>query len=451
MLLSVLLYVGVQTLIGANTFGLRGYGRDWGLSFVAAVLDTTIAIWFVVVGASIGSFLNVVAYRLPLGRYIGGHSGCPYCKTPIDGLDNVPVLAWVKLRGRCRTCRLPISIQYPLVEFSVAVLFFIVYLTEFSTGAANLPGEAIGPRSSGFLRVNVTPVLMMRLISYLFALSGLVAAALIAVKRKPVPLSLFAWCLAPWLVCALLEPAVIITPWRAVPPAGDIEARLDSFTSILCGMVTGLALARLLAPVLYAGFDHRLLGSDHSSRGARQFMGAMFVAGGLVGWQSTVLLGWVTVLCGCLAAIVLRRFRKVAEFADLTVWVWLGLLVFRGNWAGWRNLASRAAEVGISGWQVSDVPAVLQQVAAALLLAPACVLFRQLASVPAKIDDDGPPGERFHKPMDDADLAEQHVQYISGNTAGAHSEQNSDAVIDHRDTAHSVGANDRDMPSEERD
>jgi leader peptidase (prepilin peptidase)/N-methyltransferase len=97
--LALLGYVSLQTILLASTYGRRAYGTDWGLSFVASLFDTTVAIFFFVVGACIGSFLNVVAYRLPLGRFIGGHSACPYCKTPIDGADNVPFLAWVKLRG----------------------------------------------------------------------------------------------------------------------------------------------------------------------------------------------------------------------------------------------------------------------------------------------------------------------------------------------------------------
>jgi leader peptidase (prepilin peptidase)/N-methyltransferase len=74
-------------------------------------------------GAIIGSFLNVVAYRLPRGESLAvPASHCPSCETPIRPYDNVPVLAWLWLRGRCRSCGEAISIRYPLVEAATAAL-----------------------------------------------------------------------------------------------------------------------------------------------------------------------------------------------------------------------------------------------------------------------------------------------------------------------------------------
>ena len=68
-------------------------------------------------GAIIGSFLNVVAYRLPRKEsLLHPPSACPECGTPIKPYDNVPVLGWLWLRGRCRACGAKISIRYPLVE-----------------------------------------------------------------------------------------------------------------------------------------------------------------------------------------------------------------------------------------------------------------------------------------------------------------------------------------------
>jgi leader peptidase (prepilin peptidase) / N-methyltransferase len=76
-----------------------------------------------VVGAIFGSFLNVVAYRLPRGESLSRpRSRCPQCQTPIRPYDNVPVLSWLALRGRCRSCRAPISARYPLVEAMTGLL-----------------------------------------------------------------------------------------------------------------------------------------------------------------------------------------------------------------------------------------------------------------------------------------------------------------------------------------
>jgi len=73
-------------------------------------------------GALIGSFLNVVVYRLPRNEsVVTPRSRCPQCGTMVVWYDNIPVVSWLVLRGRCRHCGNPISIQYPLVEAAVAL------------------------------------------------------------------------------------------------------------------------------------------------------------------------------------------------------------------------------------------------------------------------------------------------------------------------------------------
>ena len=75
-------------------------------------------------GLIIGSFLNVVSYRLPRGEsLVAPASHCPGCDTPIRPWDNVPLFSWIFLRGRCRSCSERISPRYPLVELTTAVLF----------------------------------------------------------------------------------------------------------------------------------------------------------------------------------------------------------------------------------------------------------------------------------------------------------------------------------------
>lgn len=75
-------------------------------------------------GLAVGSFLNVVIYRAPRGEsLVRPRSHCPRCGHEIENRDNVPVLSWVLLRGRCRNCGEPISVRYPLVELATALLF----------------------------------------------------------------------------------------------------------------------------------------------------------------------------------------------------------------------------------------------------------------------------------------------------------------------------------------
>lgn len=79
-------------------------------------------------GLLIGSFLNVVAWRLPRGESLvrpGSH--CPACHRPVRPRDNVPVVSWLLLHGRCRDCGAPISRRYPIVEAGTGLLFALVY------------------------------------------------------------------------------------------------------------------------------------------------------------------------------------------------------------------------------------------------------------------------------------------------------------------------------------
>jgi leader peptidase (prepilin peptidase)/N-methyltransferase len=78
-------------------------------------------------GATIGSFLNVVIYRLPRGESIvKPRSRCPECGHQLSALDNIPVLSWLILRGRCRSCGVRISPRYPLVELLTAVVWILI-------------------------------------------------------------------------------------------------------------------------------------------------------------------------------------------------------------------------------------------------------------------------------------------------------------------------------------
>lgn len=82
-----------------------------------------------IAGLIIGSFLNVVAHRLPRGEsLVAPGSRCPSCGHPVRPYDNVPVLSWLALRGRCRDCGAPIPVRYPLVEAATGALYAAVLL-----------------------------------------------------------------------------------------------------------------------------------------------------------------------------------------------------------------------------------------------------------------------------------------------------------------------------------
>ncbi|HEY3277727.1 MAG TPA: prepilin peptidase [Syntrophorhabdaceae bacterium] len=92
-------------------------------------MHVLIAIGFILLGAVIGSFLNVCIYRLPRERSIvSPPSACPECGKPIRFYDNIPVLSYLLLKGKCRDCGAPISARYPMVEAVTAAFFFLLYM-----------------------------------------------------------------------------------------------------------------------------------------------------------------------------------------------------------------------------------------------------------------------------------------------------------------------------------
>lgn len=108
-----------------------------------------------VLGAIVGSFLNVVAYRLPRHEsLISPASHCPRCETPVKPYDNIPVVSWLLLRGRCRACAAPISVRYPLVEAGTALL---------CVGAALTHDTAAGIALSAVLVLLLVPAALIDL------------------------------------------------------------------------------------------------------------------------------------------------------------------------------------------------------------------------------------------------------------------------------------------------
>jgi len=92
-------------------------------------MDTLFFIYSFVFGALVGSFLNVVIYRLPdeSQSVVFPASHCPKCNTKLRWFENIPILSWLVLRGKCRTCKAPISLQYPVVELCMALLSGALY------------------------------------------------------------------------------------------------------------------------------------------------------------------------------------------------------------------------------------------------------------------------------------------------------------------------------------
>jgi len=146
-------------------------------------------------GACVGSFLNVVVYRLPLGlSLVSPPSTCPKCNTRIAIYDNVPVFGWLWLRGRCRNCANPISPQYPILEGFCALMFGMLFLAYYHTGDR-----------SDFLRIHPSQTASV-FVLHLFLLGGLIGASKIDANLFIIPLQI------PWTVTVV---ALILVPASA--------------------------------------------------------------------------------------------------------------------------------------------------------------------------------------------------------------------------------------------
>jgi leader peptidase (prepilin peptidase) / N-methyltransferase len=134
-----------------------------------------------VLGAIFGSFLNVVAYRLPRREsLVTPSSHCPKCGTPVKPYDNIPILSWLLLRGHCRSCVAPISPRYPLVEVLTAAL---------CVGAVLADESAVGVAMSVVVILLVIPAALIdlehRIIPNRLTAFGAVLALLIGLVFDP--------------------------------------------------------------------------------------------------------------------------------------------------------------------------------------------------------------------------------------------------------------------------
>jgi len=157
--------------------------------------DWLMLAFFTLLGGCVGSFLNVVIFRLPEGRSIvSPPSACPRCGARLKWFDNIPVLSWLALGGKCRRCKAPISIQYPIIEAVTALLFGgFYYICYFTTMRGDFA-------AAGF--AETWPVFVV----YLALLAGLLACVIIDAKFYIIPLQVT------WLIAIV---AVVVLPMHA--------------------------------------------------------------------------------------------------------------------------------------------------------------------------------------------------------------------------------------------
>ncbi len=151
------------------------------------MLDIVFILFVFAFGACIGSFLNVVVWRMPRGESLSDPpSHCPKCNHKLAWYDNIPVFGWIKLAGRCRYCREPISIRYPIVEAVTGGLFVFYYVMFFftQTGPCVPRGAEGGQRMLSILQD--WPIYGL----YMVTIAALLAASLIDAELFIIPLEI---------------------------------------------------------------------------------------------------------------------------------------------------------------------------------------------------------------------------------------------------------------------
>lgn len=239
-------------------------------------------------GLAIGSFVNVVAYRLPAQISLLGPSQCPSCAAPVRAWQNIPVLSWLLLRGRCQACQSAIPAQYPLVETLTGAAFAV--LAWFVPQVLGLGGAAavlVWCAFSWFAAVSVTLILIDLAT---FTLPNRIVLPTYAVGL----VLLTAACLtgAPWpdLVRALVGAVVMFASYgliRLVRPdgmgGGDVKA------AGMAGLFLGwlgwgpLAVGWLAAFLLGSGWGLALIASGKATRSTAVPFGPWLLAGAWVG------------------------------------------------------------------------------------------------------------------------------------------------------------------------
>jgi Type II secretory pathway, prepilin signal peptidase PulO and related peptidases len=261
---------------------------------------TAAAIAAGVFGLLIGSFANVVVYRVPAGMsVVAPASACPRCGRSIRAWDNVPVVSWLLLRGRCRDCGEPIAARYPLVEAGMGAFFAVAaawwWLAQLDGGAAQLVGS--------------TPQFISRLIvliAFLYLATITVMLGLIDVDTHTLPNRIV---LPSYLVA-------IITFAAATVFDADATALLRA-----CIGMMALWLIYLILAIVYPG---------GMGFGDVKLAGLLGLYLGWVGWGPLIVGGFGAFVLGGLYSVVLLVMRRAGRKSGIPFGPWM----LAGAWVG---------------------------------------------------------------------------------------------------------------------
>lgn len=248
-------------------------------------------------GLLIGSFLNVVVYRVPAKQSIvSPPSACPNCSTSIRRRDNIPVLSWLILRGKCRDCHAPISRRYPLVELTTGVFFAAVaawfFFDWLPAATVVTPGQHIGAA--------------VLLVAYLYLAAVSVALTLIDLDHHLLPNSIV---LPSFLVGAVLLAASAV-----------LTANYGALLSAAIGAAAMFGFYFLLVLVYPRGMG----------MGDVKLAGVLGLFLGFLGWQTLVVGIFAAFFLGGIFSIALVLMRRASGATAIPFGPWMLL----GAWVG---------------------------------------------------------------------------------------------------------------------
>lgn len=257
-------------------------------------MNTIFIIFSALVGLIVGSFLNCLAWRLYKNETIMGRSYCPKCRKQIEWYDNIPIISFILLRGRCRLCSEKISWQYPIVEFFTALLFVLTFLVNNS--------------------LNFNPLLLAR--DWLL-ISGLILIFIYDLRWQLIPM-LLVWPLTalifilnillgvPWLDLLLFGLAgalffliqFIITRGRGL---GEGDIWLGLLLGITFPRVDYLALSLILAYFVGAIISIILIASKNKGLKSKVALGPFLVFGAIITliYGNQIINWYLNLNCNC--------------------------------------------------------------------------------------------------------------------------------------------------------
>jgi leader peptidase (prepilin peptidase)/N-methyltransferase len=275
-----------------------------------------IIFWATLVGGFVGSFLNVVAYRVPLGlSIIEPPSFCPKCKESIRWYDNIPVLGWFLLWGKCRFCKAPISPRYPAVEALGVLMFGMMTLVEFGMKGINLPNRGSGASFWEVFKSNTADAdYYLFLIYHLVLLTVLFCGWLCELNGFRPPAKMYGWTIAFGLVFPL--------QWRFLRPVKAWQDAPLVWTGVIDGLA-GLAAGGIFGYIVWRVQRTKQPGSLPLG---------LACLGAFLGWQAVLPVGIAAVVLGLLGAVILRN-KEREPIIPASAWLWGLTLIWILFWS----------------------------------------------------------------------------------------------------------------------